>query len=49
MFFVSADRFSKAFDYKELIDKVRIYVSRAHFWDITAVSALDKAVIKFRR
>jgi SulP family sulfate permease len=24
-------------------------VSRAHFWDITAVSALDKIVIKFRR
>ena len=24
-------------------------VSRAHFWDITAVGALDKAVIKFRR
>ena len=28
---------------------MRIDVSRAHFWDITAVSALDKAVIKFRR
>jgi len=24
-------------------------VSRAHFWDVTAVSALDKVVIKFRR
>ena len=24
-------------------------MSRAHFWDITAVSALDKIVIKFRR
>jgi len=24
-------------------------VSRAHFWDITAVSALDKVVLKFRR
>ena len=31
------------------IEKVRIDVSRAHFWDITAVSALDKVVIKFRR
>jgi SulP family sulfate permease len=28
---------------------VRIDVSRAHFWDITAVSALDKVVLKFRR
>jgi SulP family sulfate permease len=28
---------------------VHIDVSRAHFWDITAVSALDKVVMKFRR
>ena len=49
VFFASADRFTNAFDYKEVIDKVRIDVSRAHFWDITAVSALDKAVLKFRR
>ena len=26
-----------------------IDVSEAHFWDITAVSSLDKVVIKFRR
>jgi len=32
-----------------VIDKVNIDVSRAHFWDITAVSALDKVVLKFRR
>jgi len=49
VFFASADRFTQAFDYKEVIEKVRIDVSRAHFWDITAVSALDKVVIKFRR
>lgn len=49
VFFASADRFSNVFDYKEVIDKVRIDVSRAHFWDVTAVSALDKVVLKFRR
>jgi SulP family sulfate permease len=49
VFFASADRFINAFDYKELVEKVRIDVSRAHFWDVTAVSALDKVVIKFRR
>ena len=49
VFFASADRFINTFDYKEVIEKVRIDVSRAHFWDITAVSALDKVVIKFRR
>ena len=49
VFFASADRFINAFDYDEVIDKVHIDVSRAHFWDITAVSALDKVVMKFRR
>jgi sulfate permease, SulP family len=49
VFFASAERFTEAFDYKEVLDKVRIDVSRAHFWDITAVSALDKVVLKFRR
>ncbi len=49
VFFASAERFANAFDYKEVIDRVCIDVSRAHFWDITAVSALDKVVLKFRR
>src|SRR5690554_1527636 len=49
IFFASAERFINAFDYKEVIDKVRIDVSRAHFWDITAVEALDKVLIKFQR
>ena len=49
VFFASAERFINAFDYKEVIDTVRIDVSRAHFWDITAISALDRVVIKFRR
>ena len=49
VFYASADRFIAAFDFKEVIDKVRIDVSRAHFWDVTAVSALDKVVLKFRR
>ncbi|MBK1646769.1 sodium-independent anion transporter [Thiocapsa imhoffii] len=49
VFFASADRFIASFDYKEVIEKVRIDVSRAHFWDITAVTALDKVVLKFRR
>ncbi len=49
VFFASAERFVAAFDFKEVIEKVRIDVSRAHFWDITAVTALDKVVMKFRR
>ncbi len=49
VFFSSADKFTAAFDFKEALEKVTIDLSRAHFWDITAVAALDKVVIKFRR
>ena len=49
VFFASADQFLASFDFKEVIEKVRIDVSRAHFWDITAISALDKVILKFRR
>ncbi|WP_372865149.1 SulP family inorganic anion transporter, partial [Spongiibacter sp.] len=49
VFFNSADRFAANFDFKEALDKVVIDLSRAHFWDISAVGALDKVVIKFRR
>ena len=49
VFFVSADRFISAFDFKEAIARVTIDVSHSHFWDITAINALDKIVLKFRR
>ncbi|NBC11953.1 MAG: STAS domain-containing protein [Gammaproteobacteria bacterium] len=49
VFFSSADQFIASFDYKEVIEQVTIDVSRAHFWDVTAVTALDKVVLKFRR
>jgi len=49
VFFASSEAFLAAFDFKEVVQRVRIDVSRAHFWDITAVSALDKAVLKLRR
>ncbi len=49
VFFTSSDQFIASFDFKEAIDKVTIDVHRAHFWDITAIGALDKVVIKFRR
>jgi len=49
VFFNSADKFYKTFDFKEVVDKVVIDLTRAHFWDISAVYSLDKAVIKLRR
>ncbi len=49
VFFNSADKFYKIFDFKENIDKVVIDLTRAHFWDVTAVYALDKSVLKLRK
>ncbi|WP_188054255.1 SulP family inorganic anion transporter [Sphingosinithalassobacter sp. CS137] len=49
IFFASAERFVEAFDFKEVVDRVVIDVSDAHFWDISAVGTLDKAILKFRR
>ena len=49
VFFNSADKFYKTFDFKENIDKVIIDLTRAHFWDVSAVYALDKSVLKLRK
>jgi SulP family sulfate permease len=49
VFFNSADKFYEMIDFKEEIKKVIIDVSRAHFWDVTAVYALDKSVIKLKK
>ncbi|GAB3471911.1 SulP family inorganic anion transporter [Azotobacter salinestris] len=49
VFFSSSSKFVDAFDFKEALNRVTIDLSHAHFWDITAVAALDKVVLKFRR
>lgn len=49
VFFASTERFAEAIDFKEVVDYVVLDVSAAHFWDISAVGALDKVVIKLRR
>jgi len=49
LFFVSANSFAEAFDFREVLEKVTIDVSHAHFWDLSAVGALDRVVLKFRR
>jgi SulP family sulfate permease len=48
-FFASSDQLFQSFDYNEPLDTIHIDVSHAHFWDITAVGALDKVVFKVRR
>lgn len=49
VFFASAEQFFASFDFKEVVEKVVIDLTHAHFWDISSVTALDKVVIKFRR
>jgi SulP family sulfate permease len=49
IFFNSASKFIDMFNFKEVVDKVIIDLTHAHFWDISGVAALDKVVIKFRR
>jgi SulP family sulfate permease len=49
VFFASADVFIDAFDIGDAEGKsVTIDVSQAHFWDITAVAALERVVQRFK-
>lgn len=49
VFFASADAFIEAFEVAEAGQvSVHIDVSRAHFWDVTAVAALDKVVQRYK-
>ncbi len=49
IFFVSVNEFMNAFDFKENVDFVKIDLTHAHLWDQSAIAALDKVVINFRR
>ncbi|KWV59714.1 sulfate transporter [Rhizobium altiplani] len=49
VFFASADIFVDAFDIEEAAGMVvLIDVSKAHFWDVTAIAALDKVIERFK-
>jgi SulP family sulfate permease len=49
IFFASVDRFTRAFAAEEGAPRVVIDMTAAHFWDISAVGALDKVVARLRR
>lgn len=49
LFFASVDRFARAFQDEPTAQRVTIDVSAAHFWDISAVSVLDKVVARLHR
>ena len=49
LFFVSTEEFLEQFDFAERLDNVVLDLSNAGLWDGTAVAAIDKVVLKFRK
>jgi SulP family sulfate permease len=49
IFFASADIFADRFDLRDTAPRVRIDLTAAHLWDVTAVGALEDVVTKMRR
>jgi SulP family sulfate permease len=49
VFFASAGTFADAIDVTEPVEQLVIDVSAAHFWDISAIGALDRVVMKARQ
>ncbi len=49
IFFASVDRFTRAFQEELDATSITIDVSAAHFWDISAIGALDKIMARLRR
>jgi SulP family sulfate permease len=49
VFFASAGLLGEAVDVQENAARLVIDVSQAHFWDISAVGALDRIVLKARK
>ncbi|MBI0433419.1 SulP family inorganic anion transporter [Roseomonas sp. KE0001] len=49
VFFASAEILADAFDLRDEAPNIRIDLTAAHLWDVTAVAALEAAVGKLRR
>ncbi len=49
IFFASADIFADRFDLRDTAAQVRIDLTHAHLWDVTAVGALEDIVARMRR
>ena len=49
IFFASAGTFFDAIDFTEPAERIVLDLTRAHFWDISAIGALDRVVLKARR
>ena len=48
LFFVSVEQFIAAFDFREDAGPVEIDFTHAHIWDASAVSAIDRVILKLR-
>jgi len=49
LFFATVTGFLAHFDFQEDVDRVVLDLSRSHIWDHSAVAAIDRAVLRFRR
>jgi SulP family sulfate permease len=49
LFFVTVTGFLAHIDFQEDVDRVVFDLSRGHVWDTSAVAAIDKAVLRFRK
>ena len=49
VFLASAGAFADAIDVTETVERIVVDVASAHFWDISAIGALDRVVMKARR
>lgn len=49
IFFVSVENFLNTFDFREHIEFVTVDLTYAHLWDQSAIDAVDKVVLRFRR
>ncbi len=49
LFFATVTGFLAHFDFQENVDRVVLDLSASHVWDASAVAAIDKAVLRFRR
>ncbi len=49
VFFASAGAFADAIAVTEAVERIVVDVTAAHFWDISAIGALDRVIMKARR
>ena len=49
VFFASAATFADSIDVTEAVPRIVVDVTAAHFWDISAIGALDRVVMKAQR